>query len=218
MVPSPRTPPAAVDRAGILELVRTGGAGVTTAEIAGRTGLRPSTVRDHLDALVECGLLVKARASGGLPYRPAWRYRAAAEDPPGSAYRLLLAPVLEYLAAAEPRREEADRVGRHWGRMFAAAHHGKGGATDTLLAVLRALGFSPRAVSPGACSEVRLLTCPYLTLVRQHPDEMCRLHAGIIRGALRESGAADDTAVLEPFGAPDGCVVRLGPPPAKGPA
>ena len=41
---------------------------------------------------------------------------------------------------------------------------------------------------------------------------------GIIEGVLRQRGAADDTALLEPFGAPDGCVVRLGPAQVKGDA
>jgi hypothetical protein len=40
---------------------------------------------------------------------------------------------------------------------------------------------------------------------------MCGLHAGIVRGVLRQSGAAVDTAVLEPFAAPGACVVRLAP-------
>jgi len=210
MAPSPRTPPA-TGRSGLLDLVSTAGAGVTTAEVARRTGLRPSTVRDHLDALVAAGLLVKARASGGLPYRPAWRYRAATDDPPASVYQRLLTAVLDHVGAAD-----AAAVGQTWGRMLAAAHRDEPDATGTLVAVLDALGFGPHLVPTGGGPELRLLTCPYLTLVRQHPDGMCRLHAGIIRGALRQGGAPDDAALLVPFGAPGGCVVRLGIPPAKG--
>jgi hypothetical protein len=47
--------------------------------------------------------------------------------------------------------------------------------------------------------------------VKKYPDAMYGLHAGIIRGVLRRSGAGDDTAVLEPFAAPGACVVRLSP-------
>ncbi|BCJ49612.1 hypothetical protein Asp14428_10870 [Actinoplanes sp. NBRC 14428] len=38
---------------------------------------------------------------------------------------------------------------------------------------------------------------------------MCGLHAGVIRGILDQRGAPSDGTVLEPFGAPDACVVRL---------
>jgi hypothetical protein len=56
---------------------------------------------------------------------------------------------------------------------------------------------------------VHLRTCPYLQLVKKHPDAMCGLHAGIVRGVLRHYGADDDTALLEPFAAPGACVVRF---------
>ena len=60
-------------RASILEMVRAAGAGMTIAEVGERTGLHISTARAHLDRLVDAGLLVKARASGGQcrsPSRP----------------------------------------------------------------------------------------------------------------------------------------------------
>jgi predicted ArsR family transcriptional regulator len=83
-----------VDRRDVLEFVRTAETGLTTAEVAAKIGLPVSTVRSHLDNLVNAGLLVKARASGGLPFRPAWRYHVAALDPAPTTYRLLLAAVL----------------------------------------------------------------------------------------------------------------------------
>src|SRR5689334_8819464 len=70
-----------VSRVSIMKLVRASGAGITAAEIAESTGLHLSTARAHLDRLVDAGMLVKARASGGAPGRPAWRYRAVAADP-----------------------------------------------------------------------------------------------------------------------------------------
>ncbi|PWU43540.1 transcriptional regulator, partial [Micromonospora globispora] len=62
-------------RVTILKLVRDAEGGMTAAEVAERTGQHLSTTRTHLDRLVEAGLLVKARASGGQAGRPAWRYR-----------------------------------------------------------------------------------------------------------------------------------------------
>jgi predicted ArsR family transcriptional regulator len=197
-----------VDRGDILDLVHAAGVGITTAEVAAKTGLRLSTVRSHLDGLVEAGLLVKARASSGLPYRPAWRYRPSEPDTP-TTYRLLLAALLEHLAAAdEDTRSTAVRIGHRWGRSFGSASGTGGGTKDTLLAVLEALGFSPQEPAADGFAEVHLRTCPYLDLVRRHPDAMCGVHAGIIQGVLEQADATG-RVVLEPFAAPGACVVRL---------
>lgn len=220
-------------RATIMRLIRSSVGGLTAADIAAATGQHLSTTRAHLDRLVEAGLLVKARASGGMPGRPAWRYRATAADPAPAPYRTLAAALLDHLSSTSDGdiRESAARVGRSWGRKLAAAAAPKtdsgdstdrtdpadsGGSVDpvdTVTKVLHGLGFDPhrQPESPGdADTRIHLRTCPFLDLVGQNPDAMCGLHVGVVRGVLEHHGATDD-AVLEPFGAPDACVVRLLP-------
>ena len=206
-------------RVTILRLVRDATGGLTAADVATATGQHLSTTRTHLERLVDAGLLVKARASGGLPGRPAWRYRATAADPAPAPYRALAAALLDHL----PRRsgdvrQAAARVGRDWGRHLAA------GVPDddpvaTVTAVFQGLGFSPQRRPPGpadATEELHLRTCPFLELVGENPDAMCGLHAGVVQGVLTSRGAAGEEAVLEPFGAPHACVVRL-PHPSRRP-
>jgi predicted ArsR family transcriptional regulator len=193
--------------------VRAAAIGLTSAEVAAKTGLRPSTARTHLHNLVEAGLLVKARASAGLPYRPAWRYRTAPADPAPTMYRLLISAVLEHLtASANATRAEGAVVGQRWGASMAKVVNLRATVTENVMAVLAALGFNPRLVPRHPADptvELHLMTCPYLDLVRAHPDAMCGLHAGIITGLLRAAGKPGDAAVLEPFAAPDACVVRI---------
>lgn len=208
-------------RASILELVRDAGGGLTIAEVGERTGLHPSTARSHLDRLVDAGLLVKARASGGQPGRPAWRYRAATGEAPAPApYRALAAALLDHLArqGRGDVRAEATRAGQDWGRHLAAATPAGGNPVDTLLAVLRGLGFNP-GLHPTAdgSTEIHLSTCPFLELVNRNPDAICALHVGVVRGVLDHAGAGPSGAVLEPFGAPTACVVRLTLPPSVRP-
>ncbi|NBE83394.1 helix-turn-helix domain-containing protein [Micromonospora sp. NEAU-HG-1] len=203
-----------VSRASILEMVRAAGTGMTIAEVGERTGLHLSTARAHLDRLVDAGLLVKARASGGQPGRPAWRYRAAiAEAPAPAPYRALAAALLDHLSRRGHGdvRAEATRAGHGWGRHLAAAATATGGdPVDTLLDVLRGLGFSPRPhETADGTTEIHLHTCPFLELVNRNPDAICALHVGVVRGTLEHAGAPPAGAVLEPFGAPDACVVRL---------
>ena len=184
----------------ILQLVADTG-GVTAAELAAKTGLPLSTVRSQVDRLVTDGVLVKARASSGVPYRPAWRYRTAGDRTVPNLYHRLLSPVLERIAA------DAFAVGRRWGATLAAARPDRA-PVDAVLAVLEGLGFSPRPAT-GPVSEIELRSCPYLDLVARNPDAMCRLHAGIIDGVLATAGRPAGTAVVVPFAAPGTCVVRI---------
>ncbi|KKK01520.1 transcriptional regulator [Micromonospora sp. HK10] len=211
-------------RVSILGIVRAAEGGVTIAEVGERTGLHPSTARAHLDRLVGAGLLVKARASGGQPGRPAWRYRLAAgnEAPAPAPYRALAAALLDHLSrrTGGDVRAEATRAGQDWGRHLAAATPPGADPLDTLFEVLRSLGFSPRLHHSGdGRTEIHLHTCPFLELVKRNPDAICNLHVGVVRGALEHAGAPPAGAVVEPFGAPDACVVRLAlpePAPARG--
>ncbi|WIN00820.1 helix-turn-helix domain-containing protein [Actinoplanes oblitus] len=203
-------------RVAILRLVRDAAAGLTAADVAATTGQHLSTTRAHLEQLVEAGLLVKARPSGGLPGRPAWRYRAAAADPAPAPYRALATALLEHLPTdGRDMRETAVRVGRDWGRQLAAAAPEGDTPAATLATVFEGLGFSPEhpPAEPDSDSvELHLRTCPFLELVAQNPEAMCNLHAGVAQGVLEHRGVAGDRAMLEPFGAPHACVVRLFPP------
>jgi len=120
---------------------------------------------------------------------------------------------LAHLAASdEDTRPAAVRIGQRWGRSLGGASGPGRRPKDTLLAVLAALGYRPQEAAAGGVAEVHLRTCPYLDLVRRHPDAMCGLHAGIVQGVLDRADAGG-RVVLEPFAAPGACVVRLVPGP-----
>lgn len=189
--------------------------GLTANEVATQIGLHVSTTRAHLDRLTETGLLVRARASGGRPGRPAWRYRPAAQEPAPAPYRSLAAALLEHLTrAGADTRTAAARVGEDWGRQLAKSVPAGTKPVDTVVTVLEGLGFTPRLLPQiPEGTEVHLHTCPFLDLVSRHPDAMCGLHLGVVRGALAHAGGTAAGAALEPFGAPTACVVRLPNPP-----
>lgn len=200
-------------RVAILRLVRAATNGLTAADVAERTGLHFSTARAHLERLTKAGLLVRARSSGGLPGRPAWRYRGAAPDPAPAPYRSLAGALLDSLSeTGGDTRAGAARVGRVWGQQLANASGTKAEPVETVIRVLDGLGFAPRRMPKAPAegtTELHLQVCPFLELVAKNPDAMCGLHLGVIRGALEQCGASSSDVVLEPFGAPAACVVHM---------
>jgi predicted ArsR family transcriptional regulator len=217
---------ASPSRVAILRLVRLAPAGRTIAEVAAAAGLHASTARAHLDRLAEAGLLVRERDPGGVPGRPAWRYRSAAPEPAPGPYRDLAAVLLGHLSEHGDGAAAASRVGEDWGRRLAAETPAPAAApvnpaapvhaapVATLLRVLDRLGFAPALVPddpdrPGGSPVLHLRACPFLELVDGNAEAMCGVHRGVILGALTAGGATGAAAVLEPFGAPDACVVRL---------
>jgi predicted ArsR family transcriptional regulator len=180
---------------------------MTAAEVVEAVGLHPSTVRAHLEQLVDAGLLMKARASDGAPGRPAWRYRGAAADPAPAPYRTLAAALLDHLATEGPAA--AVRAGQAWGRRLATGGPEPSGPVDAALSVLQGLGFDPSSVERAGETEIHLHTCPFLDLVGNQPDVMCGLHAGMVRGVIQSNGAPEGEVLLEPFAGPTSCVVRV---------
>ena len=72
---------------------------------------------------------------------------------------------------------------------------------------LEHVGFGPE-ISANRRS-VRLTRCPFIDTARAHPEAVCSVHLGLIKGALGESL---DQAALQPFAEPDACLVTLAVP------
>ncbi|MER7008059.1 helix-turn-helix domain-containing protein [Dactylosporangium sp. NPDC000555] len=217
---------SAVSRVRMLDLVRRAGEGMTAAEVVDATGLHPSTVRAHLDQLVESGLLTRHRRGDGSPGRPAWRYQAAAQPGTGEAqspsarpYRDLAAALIGHLARdADDPHAAGVRAGRDWGRALAAPltparaeDVARTAPVDGLVRVLDGLGFTPEVVdrpAPGS-AVVHLRSCPFLDLALANPDVVCGVHHGVIGGALGALGASGVDTELQPFAVPGACVIRV---------
>jgi predicted ArsR family transcriptional regulator len=211
----------------MLDLVRRTGTDLTATEIVEATGLHPSTVRAHLDQLVESGLLTRERHGDGSPGRPAWRYRATTApgaEPattPGQ-YRDLAAALICHLARdADDPHAAGVRAGRDWGRSLAAPITATpitaAAPIDGLVRVLDGLGFTPHVTDrPGpGTAEMHLRSCPFLDLALANPDVVCGVHHGVIGGALGALGATGTHTDLEPFAVPGACVIHIRPEPAR---
>ena len=132
------------------------------------------------------------------------------------SYRLLARILLGHLASSGPCAEEsAARVGRTWGRFLVdeplpfqelTAEE----AIARLTCLLDDLGFAPEPEGGGPVpEEIRLRRCPFLELAEEYGPLVCRVHLGLMRGALDRLRAPVTVAGLEPFATPDSCAARL---------
>src|SRR5699024_21985 len=133
--------------------------------------------------------------------REAAEERAAAEAEPGDE-------VDPADAEAEPADGDA---------ASSSAPEGISAAEETVT-LLDELGFAPEPVGDDASPSVgapterhsfRLTRCPLLEAAHEHPDIVCGVHLGLVRGALEVCGDPAAESELEPFSDPGACRLHL---------
>ncbi|HET6867085.1 MAG TPA: helix-turn-helix domain-containing protein [Solirubrobacteraceae bacterium] len=186
-------------------------------ELAELVDLHVNTVRVHVNALIEAGLVESETLppqGRGRP-RVAYRSTAAAGDEGGRRYRLL-AEILTALVArfGAEASEQLEEIGEAWGHYLVDspppyAQLSDEQAVERLVALLGEIGFQPKLEQQARGRQIQMRPCPFLELARSHQDVICPIHLGLIRGALAELGAKTRATKLEPFVRPDLCVARL---------
>jgi predicted ArsR family transcriptional regulator len=204
-------------RARVLEHLQQSGASTTVTELATQMGLHTNTVREHLDALVERGLATRTVLPAVGRGRPAGSYAPTASrpepDPRVRDYAGLATALAGQIArtSANPRAE-AVAAGEDWGRRLATdlPPGSPAQARRHVVGLLDDLGFSPDADT--RAGSVRLRRCPLLDAARTHPDIVCPVHLGIVRGAFAALGGNPQRATLLPFSEPGACRLELNTP------
>jgi predicted ArsR family transcriptional regulator len=202
-------------RSALLDRLRGQPEPTTLAALGEATGLHANTLREHLEGLVGQGLVRRRRARASGRGRPAWLYEAAEGDV--ASARSEYAGLASTLAAVIHRtsdspREDAILAGKQWGHELA---RGSGKPTQRkdsaarrqVVDLLDAIGFAPEY--DARRSVARLTRCPLLEAAHKHPDVVCGVHLGIVRGALEEYGADPSGTALFPFSEPGACRLVL---------
>lgn len=209
--------PLGQSRAHVLDLLRAAGSPAGVRDIADQAGLHPNTARFHLDALVDVGLAERAPKERTTPGRPSMAYRAVAGGEPMGRrrYRLLAEMLTSLIAGMLPKPgEAAEEAGREWGRYLTEPpppyqRLDAGEAVERLIATLTEIGFAPEAVTDGTQYQLRLRQCPFREVAENHQDVVCRLHLGLMQGALAQMRAPVTADRLQPFAEPSLCIAYL---------
>jgi predicted ArsR family transcriptional regulator len=204
--------------ADVLDVLRGADAPLGVADVARRLGIHANTARFHLDALVASGAAITALEPPSGPGRPRTVYSPRPGMDRGGirSYQLLAQILLSHLSSAGPgTADDATQAGRAWGGFLVGApppfqHVTDEAAVGRLTGLLDELGFGPEPEPDGAVPAVIWLRhCPFLELAEEYDQLVCRIHLGLMQGALAELRTSVTAARLEPFAEPDACLARL---------
>lgn len=210
-------------RRGIYISVREAPDAVTASQIADLFAIHTNVARHHLDRLVKDGYLqvTHRRRSGKRgpgAGRPAKHYETTAKEVsvqfPARRYDLLaelLVRVVERVAPNEAAHI-AEEVGREYGQEIAAEiglskDDGFDAAAQAVAKAMMGVGFD---AEPGSGNNL-LVThfCPFGQTALDHPDIVCKLDQGIVKGLLDQSHPTGDAIVTPHHKAGEDCVTNV---------
>jgi predicted ArsR family transcriptional regulator len=204
----------------LLHILRASGGPVGAAELAAAVALHVTTVRAHLRVLEAAGLVVRTAGPPTGPGRPRQFYAPAPGGWAGDAHRELaelLAGALD--AGGAQGRRRAEQAGRRWAAREVPDTRSLpwGEAVEAVGELFGRVGFAPRRLGAEGY-RVALEHCPFRDVARAHPEVVCTLHLGLLRGALSRLGLPEvaESAQLQPFVAPELCMAEIPTPRATG--
>ena len=181
---------------------------ITAARISELFGIHPNVARHHLDRLMADGYLQTGTRPDSRPAgvgRPPRVFEATDTDVsiayPARRHDLLAELLVRVVERLDPEQgpRVAEEVGRAYGEELAAAAglSGETGLTPALDAVARALtgvGFDFTADA----AQGRLLSgvCPFGRTATAHPELVCRLDLGIVKGLMAAAGGKPDKVAI----------------------
>ncbi|WP_103061935.1 helix-turn-helix transcriptional regulator [Actinomyces qiguomingii] len=188
----------------VLEEVEHAPSPLTAAQLARALNLHHNTVREHLDALAEAGLVTVSTSPTGRRGRPALRYTPAGPDPAQvvGSFLALLDAIIEHLGDGEQARHRALEIGRQWAQLTPPEPASAPARATTsaeqlsrLLPHLSLMGFAP-AFDGG---HIILKACPLVTASRPPHPLVCMMHEGFLNERYIQAPAgghhdADDGA------------------------
>lgn len=174
--------------------------------------LHPNTLRFHLIALMDAGLVTADTERRTTQGRPRRLYSATASSPTVDAdhYRELAGAFIRHLSQSATGPAAAETLGTDWGRLLADQNDPMSDSLDELSGVVQRLGFTSRVVSAGDQPVIEITRCPYHDLAKAD-ETVCRIHQGMIEGYLQGVGSPLSIVELTPWATETTCRARFGP-------
>lgn len=203
-------------RTRLLRILRTTPEPLDAHDLAAQLGLHLTTIRAHLDVLIDAGLVASSSEDRTTPGRPRRLYDAIADSaatPEPGGYHLLAEMLASQLAGNSTTvTQDAVAAGHAWGTYLIErpppyTTTTSGEARAEVVQLMDRLGFQPELEDDGR--QLLLRRCPFVDVAQRHQEVVCSLHLGILQGALQTLGSPLEATGLEPFAQPALCVATL---------
>lgn len=211
---------------------RTRAEGLTAAELSERLGLHVTTIRFHIDQLLQAGLVEAhdVRAGVGRPRRHYTLHPGRLDEvSQPDAYRALAELLSESLfdGQSEGRPLSAEEAAHRWVARRASelipatiscdASTSPGhflAKVGVIVDLLSSWGYCPSVNldESGHTAEVRISGCPLRDLALQNPAVACGVHRGLLQASMTAMGEQEATVGLFPFAEPDLCIATITSP------
>jgi predicted ArsR family transcriptional regulator len=203
-------------RARVLALLQDAGEPMSAHDVGARLGLHANSVRFHLDALVDAGLVTRDREVRTTRGRPRVRYAATTLAPRASRreYRALSTLLADVLHDRLPDAGSiAEQAGLRWAQTMPSGDRSgvasEPAALELLVDTLADVGFESRVTGERDDLRVEVSHCPFLEVAEGREDVVCGIHLGLMRGVLERAGAPLGVRDLQPLVEPSLCVAHL---------
>lgn len=210
-------------RVALINELRTADGPVDAHQLSDTCGLHVTTVRFHLEALINAGLVGSTTAPSTGRGRPRLLYSAVSQMAQASqedAY-LQLARLMAQSWATDTDgtpAERAERAGREWAKSSIPVREPGQRPIGQIAAEVNALfteiGFEPQLQDTPDGIEFELHACPFGVIAAEHPEVVCNIHLGLMRGAMERLTGEGATAKITPWATPTMCQAAMQVDPA----
>ncbi len=206
----------------LLELLRARDTPGDAHDLAQVVGLHLTTVRFHLEVLHRAGLLVRRPhpQAGVGRSRTVYLPVSHGGTTPAADYQGLAGLLAAHLSETnEGRVARAEQAGVAWAEHLVPAvidaERTVGEAAQQMSGLFAEMGFDPELTAVGEDRRIALRACPFRAVAREHPEVVCSVHLGLLRGSLARLGVRTASR-LRPFVGPELCIAELAPEPTAG--
>ena len=189
-------------------------------ELADLLGVHHTTVRAHLERLLDAGVLEEEAGTPTGRGRPAKRYRLRQPLLGGDPeLRLFVGSLVSLLrdAYGDKATVTAEAEGARRGREMIGSfrHPSFERAVHEVVDALERLSFAPGVPRRrGGCMSVDVQHCPFSVDPKDRDGAIvCAFHEGLVRGMAEAASGGEVAVQLKPFVAPGVCRVDLTPHP-----
>ncbi len=205
-------------RVSLINELRKADGPVDAHQLSEDCGLHVTTVRFHLEALINAGLVASATAPSNGRGRPRLIYSPVSQMGPereDNAY-LTLSRMMARSWASDfdgSPAERAENAGREWAKSSIPereqAPRPLGQVTAEVNALFTEIGFEPKMLDTDEGVAFELHACPFGAIAAEHPEIVCNIHLGLLRGAMERLTGSGHQAKITPWATPTMCQATM---------